>query len=198
VLVFAPHPDDEVLGAGALLVFLRENGYNTGIVYLTSGSDPEMMEKREKEAAEVCRELNAGPVFFRLRRKENGEFNRGVERLTGILRSFRPRLVVMPQDGDSHPAHEFSHSLISGALNRTLFTGTIMEYGVWAPVSSPGLFLLFDEEGMKKKMTLLSHYASQLEKNRFGHAFTGLNRYYGVLSAELSTRGTQIIGKGQW
>src|SRR6476646_4479916 len=37
MLVFAPHPDDEVLAAGGLIQQVREGGGTVHVVYLTSG-----------------------------------------------------------------------------------------------------------------------------------------------------------------
>ena len=196
-VVLSPHPDDEVIGAWAFIEHLRREGYNTGMVYLTSGSQSDMWEERENEARMVCEILDAGSVFFRLKRTNKNEFLRGVKRLTEIIQTLRPEIVVMPQN-EKHPAHEFSHAIISEALNRALFTGMVVEYGVWSPISSPNMLFLFDKAAMKRKERAFSFYVSQLHKNRFDHAFRGLNRYYGVMASELSSRGVWVMGEGEY
>ena len=54
VLHLSPHPDDEVLGAGATLLGLREAGHRV-INLACSLGRPEQQERRRAEVTEACR-----------------------------------------------------------------------------------------------------------------------------------------------
>lgn len=76
-LVLAPHPDDETLGAGALIAQTSRTGCLAGVVYLTDGSASHpsphgragrLAALREREAKLALRRLTKGrksnPVFL--------------------------------------------------------------------------------------------------------------------------------------
>lgn len=75
-LVLAPHPDDETLGAGALIAQVAASGHLAGVVYLTDGSSSHprdhgegsnMIGVRKREAALALRRLaghSAKPPLF--------------------------------------------------------------------------------------------------------------------------------------
>ena len=37
ILVIAPHPDDDIIGAGGTLIKAKENGANIHVIYVTNG-----------------------------------------------------------------------------------------------------------------------------------------------------------------
>ena len=71
-LVAAPHPDDETLGCGGLLLARHARGVPASVVFLTDGagshqggsSGPGLAERRKAEGAEACRRLGAAPPEF--------------------------------------------------------------------------------------------------------------------------------------
>ncbi len=185
VLFFSPHPDDEVIGAGALLIRLVEQGNTIKMVYLTSGSDKEMVDQREREAEKVCAALGASHLFLRLDRSKGTE--EGIRKLMGIIRENHPEIVLIPWEEDPHPTHRFSNELARESLNRTLHTGAILYYSIWTPLGRPDFFFSFGTGLMKKKQELMRMYSSQLERNAFDDAIEGLDRYHGVIYPELSS-----------
>jgi LmbE family N-acetylglucosaminyl deacetylase len=50
ILLFSPHPDDEILGASAYLRHCFVNGYNIKVVYMTSGKSQGGANRRQEEA----------------------------------------------------------------------------------------------------------------------------------------------------
>lgn len=39
VLIFSPHPDDDVISMGGTLKTLHDQGHNVNVAYMTSGSN---------------------------------------------------------------------------------------------------------------------------------------------------------------
>jgi LmbE family N-acetylglucosaminyl deacetylase len=50
ILLFSPHPDDEILGASAFLRQCFKNGYNVKVVYMTCGKSQDGTNTRKNEA----------------------------------------------------------------------------------------------------------------------------------------------------
>ena len=60
VLHLSPHPDDEVLGAGATLMGLREHGHRV-INLACSLGRPDQQERRRREVEEACERAGFSP-----------------------------------------------------------------------------------------------------------------------------------------
>jgi glucosamine-6-phosphate deaminase len=74
IVVFSPHPDDDVIGMGGTLVRLCEQGHEVHVAYQTSGSVAVWDDSAERHvdfAAEFCRSFGmaaeAGPIVERIR-----------------------------------------------------------------------------------------------------------------------------------
>src|SRR5690348_18387993 len=110
VLHLAPHPDDEVLGAGATLLALLAAGHEVTNLALSLGRRAERDRRRgELEAACGCLGLSLevleppldmsvgeGDDLQAAERRLNDELR---ERMAGV------ELVVAPAIDDAHPAH---------------------------------------------------------------------------------------------
>lgn len=97
VLHLAPHPDDELIGAPATLMALRDAGWRVVNQACGLGSDPSRRAARAEELREACR--RAG---FELRLPEDPTGTL----VADALEELRPAVVVSPDPGDRHPAHE--------------------------------------------------------------------------------------------
>src|SRR5436309_14038320 len=60
VLVFSPHPDDEVIIGGLALRLLREAKWNVINVAVTQGSQQERQRERFQELRDCCRCIGFG------------------------------------------------------------------------------------------------------------------------------------------
>ena len=125
VLVFGPHPDDAEIGAGGLLLKMKDLGRATGIIDMTRG---EMgwgtAEERDRECAE------AGKIL-RLDVRENLDLgdNRIEDtfenrcKVAAVLRTYRPEIVISPYydlpigRGLGHNDHFKTGVLVSQAFN---------------------------------------------------------------------------------
>jgi LmbE family N-acetylglucosaminyl deacetylase len=120
VVVVAPHPDDEVLGASALLT-----SDPVIVVYVTDGvppdaPDPTLAATRLAEAREAHRILGAridDVVRFGVGDQRVTEAVDSVaSRLDELVRERRPRDVYLPAYQRGHPDHDATH--VAGHLAR--------------------------------------------------------------------------------
>jgi LmbE family N-acetylglucosaminyl deacetylase len=114
VIVFAPHPDDEVIGAFSLLTRFRAACF---IVFVTDGaplklgkSRAPLRRKRQSESNQVAALLRipAGHVI-RLRNPDQGttfQLPRLIIVAAKLLRDLRPDIVIIPAYEGGHPDHD--------------------------------------------------------------------------------------------
>lgn len=116
-LVLAPHPDDETLGAGALIATLRARGVPVTVVAATDGENCYDLPADEREAIRRTREgeqaralgrLGVAPEnIVRLRLTDSGLHLLEDELTVRLMDIAAPGMHLMaPWRGDFHPDHE--------------------------------------------------------------------------------------------
>lgn len=145
-LVLAPHPDDEVIGAGGAILKLVAAGARVVIVQATDGSagaslegmvEGERREVRLREAAAVAQRLGVAAVEYW--RADNADFRASPElvaRLRALLGRERPALVFVPFPTDTHPDHVTLARILAGALDGEGVAPDllVLAYEVWSLV----------------------------------------------------------------
>jgi bacillithiol biosynthesis deacetylase BshB1 len=206
VLAVGPHPDDVELLCGGTLARSADQGYRTAILDLTRGEmgthgSARLREGEAARAAEilgVSARLNAGLPDASLANSIEAR-----EEVVALLRSLRPRVVILPFLRGRHPDHRVTAELVRDAC----FLSGLEKYGSNAPPHRPHKILYalsFREDPVKptfvvdiaeqfgRKMEAIRAYSSQFEEARqAGEAFpTGQplyelvgtqNRHYGSL-----------------
>jgi LmbE family N-acetylglucosaminyl deacetylase len=147
VLFFAPHPDDEALGAAGLLQRTGRSGARVRLVFATNGDDNPWAQRyverrwriaecdrlrwgelraREARAAVEAMGLDrrAQLRFLNLRDQKITSLLRNVPaRLSAILREeidrFKPTVIIAPSIYDAHPDHSALSAAIALALERS-------------------------------------------------------------------------------
>jgi LmbE family N-acetylglucosaminyl deacetylase len=202
ILVFAPHPDDDILGCGGSIAWHVEQGDQVKIVYLTSGESGsldigkgELGLLREREARAAAQVLGVKETEF-LRWPDGYLAVRPeyLRQLTSLIRAERPHRVYLPHSQDAVYDHLIIHQLVMEAMRRASgpwfqecpgepwSVGTALGYEIWTPILSPGLSLDISAF-MGKKIAALNEHRSQLEGLRYDEAITGLNRYRAVMNS---------------
>lgn len=116
-IVVAPHPDDEVLGAGGTLRLLHRRGWALHVVAVTDGegshpgsrvhSAGELRAIRSREAAAARRSLGLRRCAVDRLALADGEVAAHEDRLEDHLRRLGPAdLVLAPWRHDGHPDHD--------------------------------------------------------------------------------------------
>ena len=149
-MILAPHPDDETLGAGALIAQAASTGRLAGIVYLTdgSGSHPapqsgqrKLVGIRKREAATALHRLttsralapvhlgwkDAGPV-------QPGDpcFNRSARMLAALCVRWNVDALAVTGLHEPHCDHAAAATLAYAAQRAAKRRVLVAEYVVWA------------------------------------------------------------------
>lgn len=201
IVVFAPHPDDDILGCGGTIAHYIAMGRTVNIVYLTSGeagslSLPQetLSFTREKEAREAAGILGVSDTRFM--RWPDGYLEMKPDylaALTGLIRELRPDIVLIPHAGDAVPDHQTTHHLVLEAARRASgpwfpdcggkpwSVSRILGYEVWTPLSSPTTVVDISNYAALKLQAIQCH-ESQVADIRYDEGMMGLNRYRGVIT----------------
>lgn len=182
VVVVAPHPDDEILGAGGLIRTLALAGTGVEIWAVTDGEGcfgplsagpaRALAQRRAEETHLALRRLGVAGVPVRRLRVADGEVSASSDDLASdIAAALGPGdLCVAAWRGDGHPDHE---AVGLAAADGSARSGCqLLEYPVWAwywadpealtlPRASARLLRL-DRPAAAAKRRAISAFASQL------------------------------------
>lgn len=122
LLVIGAHPDDCELKAGGLAALYRQLGYSVKFVSMTSGNaghhelpPAQLAQRRQQECAAVSRLTG---VEYEILGYDDGKLEASIEtrmRLIGLIRSYRPDLVLTHRPNDYHPDHRTTSTLVCDA-----------------------------------------------------------------------------------
>lgn len=187
-LLLVAHPDDEVVGAGGQLRWLRPGLH---VAHLTPGvpieldagqrrTYPSLDAYGECRAGELQRVLAAVPIPHDNRHRLSGADQRCVQRLvplthelTALLRRVQPEILLTHAYEGGHPDHD-SAALIAQAACAALSVSPIrVEFasyhlqegrfasGSFLPGGSPSIAATIDSNALAFKRSLLATYTSQ-------------------------------------
>jgi LmbE family N-acetylglucosaminyl deacetylase len=118
LLVVAPHPDDEVLGAGGLMRAWVARGAKVSVLSVSDGeaASPErraLGSVRREELTEALRKLCPTHVAVTRLGLPDGRITQHLNRLRNALLSFAsgPMTLIAPYERDGHPDHAAVGSL---------------------------------------------------------------------------------------
>ena len=179
VLVIAPHPDDEVLGAGGTIARLTDAGIDVRILIVTRGQPPRFSEEQIAQVRDEAKAAHAilgvrDTIFLdhpaaELDQTAHAELNRSI---STVMRDIDPATVFLPFVGDIHLDHQlvFQSSLVASRPHgpthprRLLCYETLSETNWNAPFLTPGfvpnLFVSI-ETTLERKLQAMSAFGSQ-------------------------------------
>jgi LmbE family N-acetylglucosaminyl deacetylase len=194
VLHVSPHPDDEALGAPATLLLLRAAGWHVVNAVVSLGQPGDHARRRE-EAAEAARrsgfELVLPEVPFVLPNDEPHVR----DWVTRVLRAHAPALVVSPSLEDAHPSHEATARAVAAALDEMPGPVPWWQWGLWADLQSPTLYVPFGDDVLIEAQHVLAAYTGELARNDYSrllearavaNAVLGSERVFGFGTARAS------------
>ena len=185
VLIFAAHPDDEVLGCGGTIAKLADEGVIIHVAFLADGvfsrtDDTEMQQvklsARRAAAQKACNILGARSVFF-------GEFpdNRMdtialldiIKPIEALIAKYQPDMVLTHHSGDINIDHQRIHKAVATACRpqcghsvKTLLCFEVPSSTEWqlpsdASVFAPNWFVDISNT-LDRKLAALDAYAAEL------------------------------------
>lgn len=203
IMVFAPHPDDDVLGCGGSLAKSADNGDDIFAVYMTSGesgslnySKDELALKRENETRLAANRLGYKELIFLRNSDGYLEYDRQtLIALTNLIREKQPAVVYLPHRWDLHEDHQTTFRLVMEACQRSAGpwfqecrgvpwrVPTILGYEVWTPIQEVS-WVEDITPYMDIKIDALKMHLSQLQTINYDEAVRGLNAYRGIMSGK--------------
>ena len=122
ILVIGAHPDDCEMKAGGLTAMYREAGHHVKFVSVTNGdaghhlrNPPELAALRRTETEAVAKLMG---IEYEVLNNRDGRLQPTLEarfELIGLIRRFRPDLVLTHRPNDYHPDHRATSILVCDA-----------------------------------------------------------------------------------
>ena len=179
LVVLAPHPDDEVLGCGGLMMQIGAS-QDVMVVSVTDGEgshpdiDPAQLRfTRARERDLALADLGLFAHQARRMAIDDGGVTRAVSDLSAMLASLTSSkdLVLVPWQGDGHPDHEACAAAGLAAQAQAGFG--LLQYPVWGwhwcePQQFPfpkALRLELDARTCAAKHQAISRFVSQIESH---------------------------------
>lgn len=193
VLVFAPHPDDEVFGCGGALALLREQKIPVSVIIVTNGAaggdgdSGNLTQIRSQESRTAATLLGLPePVFWGHPDRSLAYGEKLIESLTEAILSTDADLVFLPSPTELHPDHQVLAFAGAEALRRLGGDRRAAFYEINLPLPRPNLFVDISRVA-EQKMAAMRCFPSQLEEQPYDARIEGLNRFRSYfLGAEVS------------
>ncbi len=178
VLIFSPHPDDEVIIGGLPLRLMRESGRRVINVAVTQGSLKERQAARYEELRRACAHIG----FELVQTRENGlekinpagrkadpdNWNAAVDRVASILREHPAEALFFPHDDDFNTTHIGTHHLVVEALKKL---GDVSCWAVetefWGAMKGPNLMVGITPRDTTDLLTALSFHEGEVRRNPY-------------------------------
>jgi LmbE family N-acetylglucosaminyl deacetylase len=203
VLVFAAHPDDDIIGVGGSLAKHVKLGNRVCVCYMTSGDSgslgytkEELARVREGEARKAARVIGFKDQVFLGNRDGYLEYDeKNLKTLIELLREKRPDAVYVHSEADDHRDHRTTFQLVVESVGRAggpwfqeckgkpWVTGTVLAYEVWTPLPDFN-YVENVSDFMDRKLAALRKHVSQIKNVRYDEAAEGLSRYRGAMTGK--------------
>lgn len=186
ILVLAPHSDDEAIGPGGTLLLASASGAELHVAYVTdSGNFPcpfastrqEVVNVRAAEAAAGCALIGATMWDIGINCSSVELDSSHVEKLTALIDSIKPDVVLAPWLLDSSAQHRLANQLLYGAMLASEHRPQqYWGYQVHGAIPANGIVDITSVSEMKRG--LLRCYRSQLQYYKaYDHIALGMNAW---------------------
>jgi LmbE family N-acetylglucosaminyl deacetylase len=176
-LIFAPHPDDEVIIGGLPLRLLRELKINVVNVAVTLGSRVDRQAERWRELKNCCDYIGFGlvapgergleginPVT---REKDPQCWSSSVKAIAGLLTEHRPAIIFFPHDDDWNKTHIGVHYLVLEALASSGLACQVVETEFWGAMDAPNLMVESSAADVADLVAALSLHVGEVARNAY-------------------------------
>ncbi|MHA2288384.1 MAG: PIG-L deacetylase family protein [Promethearchaeota archaeon] len=164
IVVFAPHPDDEIYGAGGSILKWMDEGHDVHIIYVTDNralisyglehdtiieeeagdyielSEDEIGRIGLKEAVSVAKEFGfpeSNVHLFEFHDQDAmNQIDKGVELSKEMIKD--ADRIVLPSDNNNHPDHQATHTIAkNAALELNLVNVEFYVYAIYNLMKAP-------------------------------------------------------------
>ena len=213
-LVIAPHPDDELLGVGGVLIKREKSGNEIAWLIMTSISESDGWErsqvmKRNLEITQVTNFMKFSEVFqlsHPSTKLDSVPLPELIEGISSALKSFKPDEIFLPHSSDIHSDHRKTYEATIAAtkwfrterVQKLLAYETLSETGL--DPNPPSVFLpnyfVDIEEEVQDKMKAMQIYSSEIGEFPFprsAEAILALAKYRGSQIGFQAAEAFQIL-----
>jgi LmbE family N-acetylglucosaminyl deacetylase len=190
VLHVGPHADDELIGAPAALMALRDAGWAVVNVTCSLGGAAQR-QRRRAEVEEACRragfrsELLEPSLDDPLPAADVASARDALTAQLGeLVTRHRPRIVVAPSPHDRHRGHEVAGRATLEVCARPGGPERLWLWGLWADLPFPTLAVAFGEERMTEIVSALDAHAGELTRNDYRRLVRGRAEMQAVVGPE--------------
>lgn len=197
ILIFSPHPDDDVIGMGATIRKFVENGQTVSVVYQTSGANGGDVLVRQNEATEALALLGvpAEQIIFGdspFYQTKTDVSAADIAYTNQIIESVRPDVIFFAGDTcDPHQTHLFCHNIVRTCLKDHAIAA-YMYYSAWYAPPAYTIKEYFDKTHMNLKVEAIKAHRSQLNPLFGGD----LNKEFYQVAEERNTHSGEIYFEG--
>lgn len=181
VIVIAPHPDDETLGAGGTLLKHKDQGDKVACVFVTNiseeqGYSTKRVKERQEEIEKVVNSYNFDK-FYKLNYPtatlDSTSILKLIPDISNIFNEFQPNIVYVPNYSDIHSDHRIifdatlscTKSFRYPFIERILMYETISETEL-APINHFGPNYFVDiSDYFEKKIKIMKIYKTELQEH---------------------------------
>ncbi|MFA5644328.1 MAG: PIG-L family deacetylase [Patescibacteria group bacterium] len=176
-LILSPHPDDESLGCGGLLI---KNASRCEVVVLTDGryggllkeNKDEVIVRRKKELEEAMKFVGLEKYSFL--DIEDGKLSKNFSKFAKLnLEKFDT--IFCPAPGENHS----DHACVFNFILKLKPKARIFAYEVWSTLEKPSHYIDISDL-INKKKKLINLYKSQLSQVDYLSRIISLNHYRGM------------------
>ncbi len=180
ILILTPHPDDESIGCGGLLLKYAEQ---CDVILLTDGAKGNRDWTEEKTRKVRKKEFQNAMKWSGVRNYEMWEIpdlklNDHKHELDKIDFSAY-NYILVPGRIESHPDHKVIYDEIRKNIKRKKVRIKLLEYEVWTPMVNPSHYLDITKL-IRKKKSLIQIYQCALMHIDYDRRITALNYYRGI------------------
>jgi LmbE family N-acetylglucosaminyl deacetylase len=177
-LIFAPHPDDEVIIGGLPLRLLRELKLNVVNVAVTLGSRAERRAERWQELKNCCNHIGFGllapgekgleGINPTAREQNPQKWSAAVQAIADVLSARRPSIIFLPHANDWNKTHIGTHYLVLEAMSlHSDLACHVVETEFWGAMDAPNLMIESSPTDVADLVAALSLHVGEVARNAY-------------------------------
>lgn len=184
VLVVAPHPDDETLGAGGTILKLMEQGHKVYWLLITDNATTNIVD----EVIDKVDEVYGFEKRFELNLPPGGRLDtvtdlECIKKISDVVNEVKPEWIILPDCNDVHSDHRevfdwvfpctkiFRYPFVKKVLTMEIISET--NFALPEHTFSPNMFVDITEY-MEKKIKIAKLYETEIHPHPFPRSVESL------------------------
>jgi N-acetylglucosamine malate deacetylase 1 len=177
-LIFAPHPDDEIITGALPLRLMREQRFAVIDVAVTLGSRVDRRAQRSMELQAACAYIGFGlthrgrtdleGINLQVRESDPAGWDAAVTAIAAVLAAQQPDVVFLPHAADWNATHIGVHHLVVEAM-RCLpgLACRVVETEYWGAMAAPNLMVESTPADVADLVAALSLHMGEVARNAY-------------------------------